>query len=152
MHRTNLQIVLFLLLIFGFSKAQNLPEIGTISSNNINTKTTNNYLIVGNISDGDLASSQTLTVQAISSNNAILSILGTDFYTTSGQNFAKINLKQFDVNGIVTLSVTLQIWMAAQQKVLISMLVSITKKGADGVFMIFLLGQVVSLMNLKFLI
>lgn len=106
MHRTNLQIVLFLLLIFGFSKAQNLPEIGTISSNNINTKTTNNYLIVGNISDGDLASSQTLTVQAISSNNAILSILGTDFYTTSGQNFAKINLKQFDVNGIVTLSVT----------------------------------------------
>ncbi|TAF74394.1 MAG: hypothetical protein EAZ53_09120 [Bacteroidetes bacterium] len=72
-------ITLLLITTF-FSFAQNIPTIGTVTSNVILTNTTDNYIIVGNITDGDIGVVQSVTVTANSSNNTILSITGIDFF------------------------------------------------------------------------
>lgn len=98
-------ITLLLITTF-FSFAQNIPTIGTVTSNVILTNTTDNYIIVGNITDGDIGVVQSVTVTANSSNNTILSITGIDVYTSTGENFAKLKVKQFNLSGMVTITVT----------------------------------------------
>lgn len=100
-------ITFILSLIVGISFstfAGNLPTIGNVGSSiNINKGSINNYIIVGGISDGD-AGSQSVTVSAVSSNNAIISVTSVAYI--SGQSAAVVNFIDLDSFGSADISVT----------------------------------------------
>lgn len=94
------------LLFAASSYAQNSPTIGTVTSNIIEKGTGDNYIIVGNVTDGDALAVQNLTVTAVSSNNAVLSVTGVLY--TQGQSFAIIKVREFGIDGTATINFSVQ--------------------------------------------
>ncbi len=86
------------------SYCANIPTLGTITNDKINIGTKDNYIIVGNITDGDIGIIQNITVTAISSNNSILSVTSVNY--TQGQTFAIVKVKEFGTAGFATIGFT----------------------------------------------
>lgn len=84
--------------------ATNAPTIGTVTSNIIQKGTGDNYIIVNGITDGDASLIQNITVTALSSNDAVLSVTGVMY--TQGQSFAIIKVKEFGIDGMANVTLT----------------------------------------------
>lgn len=90
-------------LVTMYSFSQSPPTIGTVTSAIVQKNTGDNYIVVNGISDNDVAI-QNLTITAVSSNDAILSVTGVMY--TQGQTFAIVKVREFGVDGTVTIDFT----------------------------------------------
>lgn len=86
-----------------YVQAQNLPSLGEVSKNQININTGSNFLIVSEISDGDLNADQTLSLEVTSSNSAIIQVDSVGY--TQGSSYAYIKVTEKGLKGAAILTV-----------------------------------------------
>lgn len=86
--------------------AQNVPQLGQLSSQRLNLGSGSNFLIVSNVHDGDPGVSQPITVTVTSGNTSLFTVQEYSYHSTAG--YILIELKELNTTGSANLTVHAQ--------------------------------------------